>query len=152
MEPTNAACIKVGNLRKHGYSDLDAWFKDRQNVYTGRRGRIWIFDGKGNKTIYHYKSSKWANPFKVTKTTSAQKAVREYFYYLIKSGLINDIEELRGKTLGCFCTAEPCHAILLADILNNGLENVQEDIEAESDEENQETEKEEQEEEKKHFH
>ena len=40
--------------------NLKRWMSDPQNVYVGRRGRIFI-DGD----IFHYRESKWANPYTV---------------------------------------------------------------------------------------
>jgi hypothetical protein len=38
---------------------------------------------------------------------------------LIDSGLINEIEELRGKVLGCWCNEnDQCHTQILIDLLN----------------------------------
>lgn len=121
---TNAVCISVVNLRKMGFTDLDHWLQDSNNVYTGRFGRIWIHESDGSKRIFHYAQSKWHNPNKVNKDTTAAQAVCQYLQHLIVSKLINDIEELRGKSLGCFCPSFPCHAILLSDILNRGLDVV----------------------------
>jgi hypothetical protein len=32
--------------------------------------------------------------------------------YIVESGLIYDIKELKGKTLGCWCETYECHATL----------------------------------------
>ena len=39
------------------------------------------------------KESKWINPF---------DSLEKYVIYLFKSGLIYEINELNGKTIGCF--------------------------------------------------
>ena len=115
---TNVTCIKVANLRKSGIPDLRTWLEDPNNVYTGRRGRIFI-----DKVIFHYPGSKWQNPYKLDKY-SIKESLAFYINHLFSSGLIYDIEELRGKNLGCFCSEQcsggspTCHAQVLADILN----------------------------------
>ena len=41
-----------------------------------------------------------------------------YEQYIRSSPLINDIEELRGKVLGCWCKPSPCHGDILLKILD----------------------------------
>lgn len=90
-----------------------------------------IYIGRGVKT-----NSKWSNPYthkdlEKTKAkfqvSSRKEAIEEYEKYLNESGLINDIEELRGKILGCWCCNSPCdgsektfvcHGQVLCKILN----------------------------------
>lgn len=59
-------CVKVSNLRMLGYISLEDWLSDKDNVYVGRRGRIFIKEGTASK-IFHYKESIFANPYLVTK-------------------------------------------------------------------------------------
>jgi hypothetical protein len=61
------------------------------NVYIGRR--MQFVDGASQ--------SKWHNPFHSMKL-GRDEAVIKYEEYLETSGLIKDIEELRGKTMGCW--------------------------------------------------
>ena len=92
---TTTICIKVSNLRKHKYNNLREWIENKDNIYVGRYGRIFI-DGN----IFHYKQSKWHNPFKVNKDKSnINEVLLKYLNHLFKSKLIFEIEELRGKTL-----------------------------------------------------
>ncbi len=35
--------------------------------------------------------------------------------------LMNDLDELKGKTLGCWCCPERCHGDILIDLLNKKL-------------------------------
>ncbi|HMQ05444.1 MAG TPA: DUF4326 domain-containing protein [Pyrinomonadaceae bacterium] len=82
--------------------------KDRYDVYIGR-------------------PSKWGNPFthlsdRKTRADyivrSREEAVRCYEEYLFSSGLIADIEELRGKILGCWCSPKACHGDVLVRVLS----------------------------------
>jgi len=91
---------------------------------------------KHTHDIYIGRPSKYQNPFthiKDRKTqaqfivSDRQEALKKYEEYLTESGLINDIEELRGKILGCWCCTKPsnglgknlrCHGEILAKILN----------------------------------
>jgi len=110
------------------------------------------FDKEEDKTyVVHFKThkydvyigrpSKWANPYthKDLNKTKAKyqvptrgEAIEKYENYLNQSGLINDIEELRGKVLGCWCCKTPsdgsektlvCHGQVIAKILNTPKQN-----------------------------
>ena len=120
---TKAVCIKVSELRKAGYKDLEEWLKSPENEYVGRRGRIFITESKTEKRIFHYSQSKWANPYKVGNKSgqySLEESINLYKRYLIESGLIKQIKELKGKNLGCFCMQDkPCHAQVLAELVNS---------------------------------
>ena len=85
-----------------------SWLKTDDNVYVGRSGRIWIHGDN--------KRSKWSNPFKVTKECSLEESLTQYIDYIVESGLIHDIHELKGKTLGCWCASSDCHANILVEI------------------------------------
>ena len=110
-------CVKVSELRKKKYANLEEWMKDENNLYVGRRGRIFIHEDD-EKRIFHYKGSKWQNPFKVGEY-SLEESLKLYEKHLVESGLIKDVKELKGKTLGCFCSQKgDCHAKILAKLVN----------------------------------
>jgi hypothetical protein len=111
-------CVKKANLNKIGYENLREWLAGDCNIYVGRGGRIFIKEN-GEMKVFHYKSSKWGNPFKVDKDMPVEKALRLYKVHLEKSGLVEQISELRGYNLGCFCEENaPCHAKILAEMAN----------------------------------
>jgi hypothetical protein len=67
--------------------------------------------------------SKWGNPFNVVRY-GREESVEMYKDYLHKSGLIRDIEEVRGKVLGCWCNPECCHGdILLSELKKIDAQN-----------------------------
>ncbi len=128
----NTVCLKVGSLRKT-YSDenisLKKWMKDPDNLYVGRPGRIFITypdidpaTGKKRKEIFHYKGSKWQNPYKVGKKKgeyTLDQSLKLYREHVIKKGLVDQLRELEGKTLGCFCDQSgDCHAKTLVSMYN----------------------------------
>jgi hypothetical protein len=96
--------------------------------------------------VYIGRPSKWSNPYthkdlKKTqanfKVDSRKEAIEEYDNYLKESGLIKEIEELRGKVLGCWCCNKPsdgseknflCHGQVLAKYLNSELKNKQKQL------------------------
>jgi hypothetical protein len=65
-------------------------------------------------------SSKWKNPYSIgTHEEEARQLVLEkYERYIHASSLIDDIEQLRGKDLACWCHPEPCHGDILLKLLN----------------------------------
>ena len=112
---TSKQSVKVAELRKKGYTNFESWLKKKENIYVGRNGRIWIYNQQGKKQ-FCYSGSKWANPFKVNKDCSLEQSLKKYTDYIVESGLIFDIHELEGKTLGCWCTTTDCHANILREI------------------------------------
>lgn len=91
--------------------------------------------------VYIGRPSKWENPYThkdLDKTkakyqvSTRQESINGYVHYLNESGLIKDLEELRGKVLGCWCCKSPsdgsektlvCHGQVIAKILNTPLQN-----------------------------
>lgn len=67
--------------------------------------------------VYVGRPTKWGNPFLV-ETLGREKAVEAYRDYLLRSGLIAEIGELRGKDLVCWCAPEACHADVLIELAN----------------------------------
>jgi len=114
---TNITNVKVANLRPK-YKDLADWIKDTNNVYIGRKGIVFI-EGKRYPTM----DSVWHNPYKISENTDRKTVIQKYREYIIKKikdeHLENELEKLRGKTLGCWCKPEACHGDVLIEILNN---------------------------------
>lgn len=104
----NVINVKKQNLQQLNYVDFEDWNNDDNNVYIGRNMSFYV---KGCT------ASKWQNPFS-TKKYGRQEALRLYYEYITKSSLINDIDELDGKTLGCWCKPSACHGDILIDLLN----------------------------------
>jgi hypothetical protein len=75
-------------------------------------------NGSFNVQVYFsYKQSKFYNPFTVREYGREQSLIK-YKQYLINSGLSLDLEEIRGRNLGCFCKPdEACHAKVLIKLL-----------------------------------
>ena len=108
---TTVFCIKKENLIKNGYKDLEDWLKNPDHIYIARDMTFYV---KGaNK-------SKWSNPFKAKKV-GTDKCVEMYRTYLENSKeLLEQIGELDGKTLGCWCeNTNKCHGSIILEFLNN---------------------------------
>lgn len=69
---------------------------------------------------------KWGNPFSHKKGTKAQflarsrdDAVRSYGRWIVdQQHLLDSLDELRGKVLGCWCKPKSCHGDILAKLIN----------------------------------
>jgi hypothetical protein len=105
---TKVVNVHKPNLIKMGYKDMGEWVKDPNNVYIGRN----------NPYIEGATGSKYQNTFKVDKY--GRDRCLELYEQSIRSNptLMNQIEELRGKTLGCWCHPLGCHGDILIKILN----------------------------------
>jgi len=121
---TTTQCLKVSSLRKD-YDDpninLEKWLNDPNNVYVGRPGRIFIGSGP-SKRIFHYKGSKFSNPYKLSEY-DLDTSLKKYKKHLTKQRLDSPgvLKDLRGKVLGCFCDQSEggrCHAQILASMVN----------------------------------
>jgi hypothetical protein len=111
-------CVKVASLRRRGYSNLQHWLSNPQNVYVGRYGRIFISQPDGEKKIFHYSQSIWANPYKVGDEYTREQALYLYEKHLYDSSLINSLHLLHGRSLGCFCDEnEACHVDILLKLI-----------------------------------
>lgn len=101
--PGAAAAASVVNIR-----DLPAsWQRDARYVYIGRRnGRYGVAD------------SKWLNPFVVGQDGDRATVIRLYREYLAeRAELLASLDELRGKTLVCWCAPAACHGDVLLELL-----------------------------------
>jgi hypothetical protein len=103
--------IKKANLLKLGYEDFEDWIKDDKHVYIGRNMSFYVKGAIG---------SKWANPFSVKKY-GRNKCIKMFKKYILKNNsLLNSLDELDGKILGCWCKEKsdiPCHGDVLVELL-----------------------------------
>jgi len=102
--------VHIKNLRKLGYNSLLEWLEAGQgnHIYIGRK-MPWV-DGAD--------TSKWHNPYSVKKY-GREACLQLFRTYLENSDLITELEELRGKTLGCWCSEnQDCHGKILIEYLD----------------------------------
>jgi hypothetical protein len=118
-ETTIVVNVKVANLRKRNpkCDNLLDWLDNDACLYIGRDMSYYV-DGA-------YKS-KWHNPYKVAKPGkiyktgtyySLDESLILYEEHVKNSSLVNDLEELRGKELGCWCKPNRCHGDILVKLL-----------------------------------
>ena len=60
------------------------------------------------------------NPYSIGKDGSRKDVIEKYRKYLLSNKkLLNDLHELEGKVLGCWCKPKPCHGDVLVEFVNN---------------------------------
>ena len=106
--------VRKKELNKNGFKDFQEWITDPEHVYIGRNMSVYV---PGTD------KSKWHNPFPVKKHGLTESL--RLFEVHIKSTphLYNHLDELEGKTLGCWCYPEPCHGNILIKIMNEKKES-----------------------------
>ena len=77
--------------------------------------------------VYIGRPSKWGNPYthindKKTLAEfiveSREDAINKYREYILSNEtLLNDLQELDGKVLGCWCKPKSCHGDVLIELL-----------------------------------
>jgi hypothetical protein len=117
---TKLCNVKVDHIRP-GYQTLADWTADPVNVYIGRKGVV-LLGPPGSKRRYPEVDSPWANPFKVSGEDGRLECIAKYKEYILKTlkenpHLWDELELLRGKTLGCWCHPLPCHGDVLIELL-----------------------------------
>jgi hypothetical protein len=112
LEPlANVVCVKVDKIRPN-YNNLQIWMNDPNNVYIGRRGIVFI-----DKVRFPPHDSVWANPFKIDKDGNRDQVIQKYKEYILsKPELLQKLPQLKGKTLGCWCSPEKCHGDVLKEL------------------------------------
>jgi Domain of unknown function (DUF4326) len=79
---------------------------------------------KSTNAIVVSRPSKWGNPFPIDATHDGASVVRRFRFWLMGQDLAaikmrEEIGELRGKDLLCWCTkGGPCHGDVLLELAN----------------------------------
>ena len=86
--------------------------------------------------VYIGRPSKWGNPFSHKEGTKAEfkvasrfEAVKSYLFWITMGEgqhLLEDLHELEGKVLGCWCSPKMCHGdvlLWLLKIKSEGFKN-----------------------------
>lgn len=68
--------------------------------------------------VYVGRPSKWGNPYEIGKDGNRAAVINKYRAYLASSHLCNDLRELRGQNLVCWCAPQSCHADILLEQAN----------------------------------
>ena len=97
------------DLIKNGFKSFEEWASDPSSLYIGRDMSNHIKGATG---------SKWGNPFSVQKY-GLSRCLELYEKHIRDTpSLYNNLHELEGKNLGCWCFPSPCHGNILMKLLN----------------------------------
>ena len=67
--------------------------------------------------VYIGRPEKWGNPFSIGKDGDRDEVIRKYREWIMKQDhLLNDLHELKGRVLGCWCHPKACHGDVLAEL------------------------------------
>lgn len=76
---------------------------------------------KSKYDVYIGRPSKWGNPFAIGEDGTRQEVIEKYRAWIkTQKHLLDSLEELRGKVLGCWCSPQPCHGDVLTELLKEG--------------------------------
>lgn len=76
---------------------------------------------KESYDTYIGRGSKWGNPFVIGTDGNREQVIAKYKQWITQGNgkyLLNNLHELQGKTLGCFCKPQACHGDVLIELLN----------------------------------
>jgi hypothetical protein len=88
------------------------------NIYSKEKFDVYIGTEK-NK--FGLAGSKWGNPFPF-KVLGRELAIELYRVWITEGKgkhLLNDLHELKGKVLCCFCKPQSCHGDILVELIEN---------------------------------
>jgi hypothetical protein len=103
--------VRKNELKKCGYVDFKDWSSHPNNLYIGRNMSFYVPGAI---------ESKWHNPYVVGKNKyTIDHALEKYKDYVLNSDLINQLHELDGKTLGCWCKPGKCHGDVLQQLIES---------------------------------
>ena len=64
--------------------------------------------------------SKWHNPFSVPRDGTPEQVGQKFEHYITtNAALLEDLGELQGKVLGCWCAPRACHGHILARLADS---------------------------------
>ena len=82
------------------------------------RRSIVVHYKKSKYDIYIGRPSKWGNPFSISKDGTREEVIKKYKEWILKQpDLLNDLHELKGKILGCWCSPNICHGDVLIELI-----------------------------------
>lgn len=116
MSPPVVKNVSQANREKEGCTSFKSWFNKPSNIYISRNSAKY--------TQQDVQDSKWVNPFICTnRRLSGEKWVIEMLqrcyerYVRGNENLMNNLWELQGKNLGCWCEEDGrCHGSILVKL------------------------------------
>lgn len=69
--------------------------------------------------VYIGRPSKWGNQFIIGRDGTREEVIEKYRIWLAGQwDLLDSLDELRGKVLGCHCKPKDCHGDIFVELLN----------------------------------
>lgn len=67
--------------------------------------------------VYIGRGSKWGCPFVIGMDGTREEVISMYHNYILNNQeLLDSLDEIRDKTLGCFCKPLKCHGDVLVEL------------------------------------
>jgi hypothetical protein len=86
----------------------------------GKTTRVNVFD---EHDVYCGRPSRWGNPFVIGKDGSRSECIEKYREWVkTQKDLLDELAELKGLRLACYCGNESCHVDVLIELIE-GMEN-----------------------------
>lgn len=74
---------------------------------------------KSQFDVYIGRPSKWGNPFEIGRDGTRQEVIDKYREWIMtQPNLMESLNELSGKTLGCWCAPKSCHGDILSELVD----------------------------------
>lgn len=75
--------------------------------------------GIPESAVYIGRPSKWGNPFQIGKDGTREEVIQKYRDWLLRTPQrMEELHELRGKNLVCWCYPKACHGDVLLELAN----------------------------------
>lgn len=68
--------------------------------------------------VYVGRPSKWGNPFKIGRDGDRKEVIEKFRKWITRVSFLEDVTELTGHDLVCWCAPLPCHADILLELAN----------------------------------
>lgn len=68
------------------------------------------------------RTTKWGNPFKIVADGTRSEVIEKYRKWIkTRPELLEVLDELDGKVLGCWCKPNRCHGDILVELVNQRI-------------------------------
>lgn len=75
--------------------------------------------------LYIGRVSIWGNPFLIGRHGTREEVIQKYEVWVRNQpDLMEKVKTLLGKTLGCYCSPEPCHGDILKKLCQEYLDSL----------------------------
>ncbi|MCE0958027.1 DUF4326 domain-containing protein [Pseudomonas putida] len=126
MEVTHA--ILFQDEERNCFFVLDSELRERQiptRIINLKITKVSNKDAGDHYDVYIGRGTLWGNPYQMGKEGTREEVIAKFAYDFEKRFLKlpekfdENIEKLRGKTLGCHCKPAACHGDVIANYLNS---------------------------------